>query len=238
MQKRTMRRPGFGSQATLHALGRLFHRRVGGRGSRTISRRSFTSQLSRRHPSVSTSMDSSGSEEPSEPRIRLLWQYRVMKWALMPIYFLFRTLWKLLSWCWHIASVQQEVGSDRHRWDWRRWPKHPEWVQNIARRNDENGRFFYIAQLLLNVRGSLAFCDESWPLNHWKIPVELSRDPMNETWTRTHVDSPQGRSRIVSQLNRRSGQYTHRARGCNIVNERTVLHLPPQDLIELILRAR
>lgn len=182
------------------------------------------------HRTMSSSRSSYERNEPSEPQIHLRLQFRVLKWALMPIYFLVRSLWKLLSWCWHVVSVRHEVGSDRHRWDWRS-SQPAESSQNAGKGQSENGRFSHIAQLLLAARGSLAFCNEDWVVNLWKVPVKLSSGPANENLEERHLNVP-------LRGNGRSQEHTHGAHAGSTINGRTVLHLPPQDLIELLVHAR
>lgn len=94
-----------------------------------------------------------------------------------------------------------------------------------TRGSDEMGRFSYIARLLLAARGSLAQCDEDWILTDWKVPILSLGHVSGGSSKHVPLNTMVGSNQFESQpLRRAAGQGP--------------LHLPPQDLVELLLIAR
>lgn len=225
-----MSHPGSGPQATLSALLKRMHRRSGRRRSSASTRRSFARQPSSMYHPTSILEGRYDQDEPSQPRIRLRWQYRILKWAIMPAYFVAGSTWALLLWCWHIVSARRDEGSNRHRWDWRRRPKPSKLSKHGFRGSGETGRFSYIAQLLLAARGNLY--DEHWMLTDWKIPIQMSakfssgdcNNMPTEAMSESNTYVRQPRMRAAARGRSKAGQVS--------------LHLPPQDLFYSLMTAR
>lgn len=227
LQKRALRHPGYRKQAFLNDLVEMNNERA---------RLTADNQQMLHTPYLRSSRVNRFKRAlPDKPPIQLRWQYRVMKWAFMPIYFLFRILWKLLSWCWLQTSTVKTVHSDRHRWDWHRWFATPSVPLTAGQDFDEIGRFKHMAHLLRASRGGRAFSANHSRLNLLKVLLELPNGNTKSNNQRKGTKLSCGKSRQAKK-SRRCAHFPPHA--TSMMSRNTFWHIPPQDLIEQLLKAR